>query len=384
MLTQKTIKSWYLVHKWTSLICTVFLLLLCVTGLPLIFMEELEDITGLHPVVPEMAAGAEMASLDTVLASALKERPGEVPQFISFDDHGEPVVYVSTGVTPLSQGEESHFAAFDARTARQLPMKPFDGSLMSYFFRLHVDLFAGLPGMLFLGFMGLLFVVALVSGVVVYAPFMRKLDFGTVRKDKNTRVKWLDMHNMIGIVTLGWALVVGATGVVNTLAQPILLHWQSDQLAEMVAPYKDKPALKSFSSIQSAYDTAIKAAPHMKPSFIAFPETAFSSKHHYAVFMEGDTPLTAKLLTPALVDAETGELTAMRPMPWYVSALFLSQPLHFGDYGGMPLKIIWALLDLASIAVLGSGLYLWLGRRRSPLKARLDELESGATAPASL
>jgi uncharacterized iron-regulated membrane protein len=384
MLTQKTIKAWYLVHKWTSLVCTVFLLLLCITGLPLIFMEELEDLTGLHPTVPEMAADAPPTSLDNVLASALEKNPGEVPQFMSFDDEGQPIVYVTTGLTPLSQDKDSHFAAYDARTAEKLPMKPFDGSLMSYFFRLHVDLFAGLPGMLFLGFMGLLFVVALVSGVVIYAPFMRKLDFGTVRKDKNSRVKWLDLHNLIGVVTLGWALVVGATGVINTLAQPILMLWQSGQLAEMVAPYKDKPALEKFSSVQEAYDVALKAAPHMKPTFIAFPETAFSSKHHYAVFMAGDTPLTSRLLTPALVDAETGKLTDMRAMPWYASALFLSQPLHFGDYGGMPLKIIWALLDIATIAVLGSGLYLWLGRRRSPLKARLDELENGAAAPAGL
>jgi uncharacterized iron-regulated membrane protein len=43
---------------------------------------------------------------------------------------------------------------------------------------------------------------SLVSGVVVYAPFMRKLAFGTVRKDKSKRVKWLDTHNMIGIVAL--------------------------------------------------------------------------------------------------------------------------------------------------------------------------------------
>ncbi len=384
MMTQKSIKTWYLVHKWTSLICTVLLLLLCITGLPLIFMEELEALTGLHPVVQEMAAETPMTSLDNVLASALKAHPGEFPQFMSFDDEGQPIVYVATGITPLSQDKDSHFAAYDARTAEMLPMKPFDGSLMSYFYRLHVDLFAGLPGTLFLGVMGLLFVAALVSGVVVYAPFMRKLDFGTVRKDKNRRVKWLDMHNMIGVITLGWALVVGATGVVNTLARPILMLWQSGQLAEMVLPYKDKPALEKFSSIQEAYDVAVKAAPHMKPTFIAFPETAFSSKHHYAVFMAGNTPLTSKLLTPALVDAETGQLTEMRPMPWYVSALFLSQPLHFGDYGGMPLKIVWALLDLATIAVLGSGLYLWLGRRRSSLKVRLDELESGATAPASL
>lgn len=40
-------------------------------------------------------------------------------------------------------------------------------------FKLHVDLFAGLPGTLFLGFMGLLLLVAIVSGVVLYAPFMR-------------------------------------------------------------------------------------------------------------------------------------------------------------------------------------------------------------------
>ncbi len=31
----------------------------------------------------------------------------------------------------------------------------------------------------------------------------------------------------------------------------------------------------------------------------------------------------------------------------------------------MPLKIIWALLDLVTIAVLGSGLYLWIARRRT-------------------
>jgi uncharacterized iron-regulated membrane protein len=42
----------------------------------------------------------------------------------------------------------------------------------------------------------------------------------------------------------------------------------------------------------------------------------------------------------------------------------VSQPLHFGDYGGMPLKIIWALLDIMTIVVIGSGLYLWIVKRR--------------------
>lgn len=50
-------------------------------------------------------------------------------------------------------------------------------------------------------------------------------------------------------------------------------------------------------------------------------------------------------------------------MPWYVAALLLSQPLHFGDYRKLPLKIAWAILDVIPIVVLVSGLYLWLKKK---------------------
>ncbi len=71
-------------------------------------------------------------------------------------------------------------------------------------------------------------------------------------------------------------------------------------------------------------------------------------------------------------------------MPWYLRTLEVARPLHFGDYGGLPLKIIWALLDLVTIAVLGSGLYLWLARRKSPVEQQIAELEDDTTplAPA--
>lgn len=57
-------------------------------------------------------------------------------------------------------------------------------------------------------------------------------------------------------------------------------------------------------------------------------------------------------------------------MPWYMTALFVSQPLHFGDYGGMPMKIIWALLDVMTIIVLGSGLVLSVTKRKQPAEER--------------
>jgi uncharacterized iron-regulated membrane protein len=206
---------------------------------------------------------------------------------------------------------------------------------------------------------------------------MRKLAFATVRKSRSARLKWLDTHNMVGVVTVAWLTVVGLTGVITALSTPIAGLWQMDQLARMTAPYKDAPPLTRLVPVDAAVATAQAAAPQDAVSFIAWPGSFFSSKHHFAVFMRGDTPLTQRLIKPALVDAQTGKLTDIQDMPLYVKAVFLSQPLHFGDYGGLPLKIVWALLDLAAIVVLSTGLYLWLARRRAPAEQRLAELVSG-------
>ncbi len=378
-MTARALRNWYLVHKWTSLISTLFLLLLCLTGLPLIFHEEIEHYFDPHPELGEITADSPRIDYDQVIAGALAARPGEVVRFVGFDPE-DPLGAVFTAPTLVPPPLEAHAQPFDTRTGKLFPPEPPDDGFMNLMLRLHTDLFLGLPGYLFLGFMGLLLVASLVSGVVVYTPFMRKLDFATVRTGRSTRLKWLDLHNVLGIATLAWVLVVGATGVINTLALPILGLWQGGQLAEMTAPYKDLPPLEQLGSLHKALETARAAAPEMDVSFVAFPGTQFSSQHHYAVFMRGNTPLTARLLKPALVDAQTGELTDMREMPLYVKILLISQPLHFGDYGGLPLKIIWALLDIIAIVVLGSGLYLWLGRRKAPLEKRLAELGAGGLA----
>ena len=164
-------------------------------------------------------------------------------------------------------------------------------------------------------------------------------------------------------MTIAWTLVVGFTGVINTWADLVLKLWQFDQLSAMTGPFKSMQIPQQLASVQLTVDTARSAVPNMIPFFIAYPGTPFTSNGHYAVFMRGDTPLTSRLLKPALIDGATGKFTDARDMPWYVTALFVSQPLHFGDYGGMPLKIIWAVLDAITIVVLGSGLYLWLRRR---------------------
>jgi uncharacterized iron-regulated membrane protein len=352
-MKSKTIRRWSFVHTWTSLICTVFLLMLALTGLPLIFHHEIDHLLGDAAELKQMPANTPQLDLQQLVQAAEKHRPGEVMQYFGFDEDEPNGAIAIMAATAGTEPNSSHTFMLDARTGEALEMPSANGGFMMVMLRLHVDMFAGLPGKLLLAFMGLLFVVAIVSGTVLYLPFMRRLKFATVRQDKSSRLRWLDLHNLIGVVTLTWALVVGVTGVISACADLLIAAWRNDSLS------------------------AMEVAPGMQPDFIAFPGTRFSSEHHYAVFMKGSTHLTSHLLTPVLIDASTLQVTAVAERPWYMDAMGMSQPLHFGDYGGMPMQILWATLDVLTIIVLGSGVYLWMVRRKAA-KPVLEKAESVA------
>ena len=209
----RTVRLWALVHTWTSLVSTVFLLLLCLTGLPLIFHHEIDEALGYAPQ-PQSRSRARVHRCMTNRQHGAVADPGRVMQYISWDKDEPGMVIAFTNDAADGKPDNATVRAFDAVTAK--PLGPVGTGPMLIVLKLHTDMFAGQAGKLFLGGMGLLFVVAIVSGVVLYWPFTRRLSFGTLASDKSRRIGWLDWHNLIGVVTIVWALVVGATGVVNT------------------------------------------------------------------------------------------------------------------------------------------------------------------------
>ena len=354
------VRTWSWLHKWSSLICTIFALLLCLTGLPLIFHDELRPIPELEKVDdPRLNA-----SVDAMISQALARRPGEVVPYI-FYDREKPIVKIPTAASTTSAPETFFYSVFDKRTGTPLTIPQPTEGFVYIMFRLHADLFAGIAGMLFLGGMGILLVVSIVSGAILYGPFARRVGFGEVRKRGSNRLRWLDLHNLLGVVALAWFGIVSLTGVINTLAAPIELMWQANQLQEMAAQADAKGTESRRASVDTVLAEVRAAEPGMNILTLALPGSPFSTPNHYAAFLTGNTPLTSRILKPALVDAASGKVVAVRDMPWYATALFVSQPLHFGDYGGLPLKIIWAVLDIITIIILISGLYLWIAKRRS-------------------
>ena len=368
-MTASALRAWSWVHKWSSLIATAFLLLLCVTGLPLIFHEEIEHAFEPPPrptgavVLPTQPGAA--PSLDDFAVHALAQGRGAYVNFVLLD-RDEPRVRVGVSDSRRPAPGESHTFWFDRPSGAELEPPPPAGGFMEVMLRLHTDLYAGLPGTLFLGAMGLLLAVALISGVVLYAPFMRKLRFGTVRRAHAPATRRLDLHNLLGVATLVWLTIVGLTGTINALEIPLGQLWRSGHLLPMLQRHAGSGEAVALAPLSRVLASVREAAPGTEPASIIFPGMQVSGPHHYLVIVHGDRPATRQLIRAALVDAESGRLTDHAAMPWYVQTLSLSQPLHFGDYGGLPLKLLWAALDVLAIVVLITGLQLWL---RKPLRA---------------
>ncbi|CCD91040.1 putative uncharacterized iron-regulated membrane protein [Bradyrhizobium sp. ORS 375] len=355
-------RLWVQVHTWTSLVSMIFLLMLCLTGLPLIFHDEINHLLEDEISAPAMPADTPVLPLDRLIASARQQQPKQHVLFVSLKA-AEPLVVVAMSPTPIPVPGQLHRLTVDARTGAILGDEAPHQDAMDVILRIHRDMFTGLPGELFLGLMGLVFAASIVSGVVVYWPFMRRLQFGTVR-DRSTRLKWLDLHNLLGIVTVSWTLAVGLTGTINTLAVPLSDLWRAQTMPALLAPHQGKP-LAEAKSVEAAVDAVRTAYPDRLVASVTLPTaTRFGSPQHVIVWTKGRTPFTARMFSPVMVDAQDSTKMIAPALSWYLRALQVSRPLHFGDYGGLPLKIIWALLDIITIIVLSSGLYLWVAKRR--------------------
>src|SRR3546814_4920864 len=109
---------------------------------------------------------------------------------------------------------------------------------------------------------------------------MTKLPFGMVRRDRSRRLKWLDLHNLLGIGTAGWLLVVGLTDVINTLDEPLCGSWQKGEIAHLTTDYAGRPIPDHLGSIEQAVQKAATAMPELKPGSVSYPDTAFSGDQH--------------------------------------------------------------------------------------------------------
>lgn len=373
--------KWLLtLHRWCGVVVSLNLLVLSLTGIVLVFHDEIDDALG---VVPAAQAGQNRTTLAGALELALLSAPGAHAVYL-FADEAEHPGLAFVGVSSSSRKfDEAQPVTVDRRQAKVLPRVDFEGSFTGVMLELHAELFAGPIGRLLVGVVAFALIVSLVSGALVYGPIMKRFVFGMLRRGQARRTLLADLHKLLGAASFGWLLLVTVTGLMLSLGSVALQYYSVTELAALGAPYAAEPIALDLGSVDEAIASAEAAAPGSSWSFVALPGSDLASPRHYSVLLKGGGGIESRMLTLALVDTKTPGRAELHQLPLYLKALLLSEPFHFGDYGGLSLKLVWLGFGLVTIALSGSGVWVFLLRRRDrPTKVQASSVdEEAAVAP---
>jgi uncharacterized iron-regulated membrane protein len=360
-------------HRWTSLVATLPFLVLCLTGTVLIFHEEIDAAMGVVPTAEGLEAAPHRPLAESV-NNILAVSPGERVLSLGIDpkDHPGVLLLVTAAAT------ENTFDNAKLRFTRLADANPTDEhaldadkTLTGFLLELHAQWFLGPIGELVGALIALLVLLSLLSGLVVYAPYVKRVVFGVLRRGRGPRLLQLDLHNFIGAIVLGWALAVTITGFLLGFGSIATGLWAKTELAEVRRMSDARTVDRRHPPLDTdgAYRAALAAAPRgWHVNSIIFPGTDFSTDRHYTVLINGDG-LDERLFRVALVDAVDGSVAAVKELPLYMKAIVFSQPLHFGDYGGLALKLLWTACTWLTLFITGNGAWLWWNRKRKRPRA---------------
>lgn len=365
-------RFWYKIHKWISFVCAAFFLLLCLTGLPLLFKAEIQQANQIDPrPMHTMNAdyGSIWAHLPEGAAAVAQQYPGKDIKSVSLM-HGQMLFRVQDkkDAAPVRarMGMGGEQIAYDVQSgtlsnARGGVKSQAVSSFMHTMHRLHMYLGLGRAGMVFLGFMCLMSFVAVVSGIILYKPFMKRESFGEI-SSRSPAAKWFSWHKFLGISTGLWAALMCLSGVMIVVFSLSYGAYIDQSKAESVSHIPHNAQTKSI-SIMQAVDLVQSRFDDKYIVSVDLPDKANSNQ--YVFYIADARPQPADYMGQMVfVNAdENGQLSFFtRHLPLYLPFTGLMLDLHIHNHGLIALKSIWALLDIAAIAMIVSGFAGWYRR----------------------
>jgi uncharacterized iron-regulated membrane protein len=362
-----TIRTYLSVHTWVGLVAGLGLFIAFYAGALTVFVHELQHWE--RAGKQELAAPAEpQALLDAVLA----HHPGAAASLylVLPGEHGpQPSAYWYDEAT----GVQRRFV-FDAAGA--LAETPPRTGFVDLVYDLHFT--AGLPrtvGTYLFGVFCVLYGLALVSGVILYAPAFLK-DLFALRIGNNLKRMWQDAHNVVGVLSLPFHVVFAWSGAVLTIGFVLLAPFQF-----LVYDGKLMPLLEADFDIAPHVEPAGVAAPVLpldellRRAQLALPGLAAESVFlHDAGDANGIATVYGELPQRRLnnmggvaLNAASGEVVnALGPKDYPPGMAFLRglQMLHYGNFGQAAVKWMYFLLGLAGAFLFYSGNLLWIEARR--------------------
>ncbi|MBB3175116.1 putative iron-regulated membrane protein [Endobacter medicaginis] len=358
-------------HSWVGILAGLFLFVAFYAGAISMFEQPLQDWATRPPVLP---APVSLSRTPELIERALAAHPEAAA--------GYSVILTPAGAHPArlewSDGGGRHhhgrggatvFAALDDHGALVTARQPAS-TAAGFIDVLHQQIGLPLPhdiAMPIMGVIALLYATALTSGTLVFLPtlarnlFSLKL-FGSAQK------AWLDLHNLLGIFSLPFHIVMAVTSVVFAFHEQVFVV-QHLTLSTPPAMHRPHPAAGAPPVAALPPDAILAAIARQAPGvavdsidYLQSGRAMRISVHDPRYSLRGPTSGFAT------VDPSTGRILSRDYLPGQqprgMSVITVFFALHFGSFGGTPVRVLYLLLGLGGAALFYGGNRLWVVARR--------------------
>jgi uncharacterized iron-regulated membrane protein len=361
-------------HAAIGLITGGLLYLVCLTGTVSVFYPELQRLEQRNaPEMETITPEAVQRGVEAVLASE-KGKPATTHLYVHMPVEDLPRATITTDTQAVHLNRDGTIAG------------PEEIAWSDFLIALHYALnMPGLIGLTLVGALGAMILALSISGVVAHPRIFR--DAFCLRARDHSGVGLADWHNRLSVWTLPFSTAIALTGAVIGLGS--LTIWGFAQLREggdvmqvyaaLFGPEgKPNPRPAPAPDVAGVLHDMARRYPEVTIAYVILhePQTAgqevqISAKHarrlifgEYYRYDAGARYLGAA----GMADGALGQQAASS-----------TYSLHFGDYGGLAVKLAYVLFGAALTAICATGVYIWLGkrRRRGFAEPRLSRLWDG-------
>ena len=349
----------FTVHSIAGFICGVFILCMSCSGTLLLFHNEVD--AWQQPKIG-YAPEKDKLSFDQSYAMLQQHYPQAQISHCMLPDQQHPGYSFFINDSSLHKSKAIGIIVDPYQGTLIEPSEsrhPMINSLMDWMAGFHQNFHVGKAGEWILAVFSLIFLLTILSGLWLYRNHI--LPVLLFRRSVFQKNNW---HQIIGVYALLFNLMFGITGV-----------WMQRYVfkAGFYASNHYQPVRKAspglFFSMDSALANMQKQYPKFSPAVIYFAQTNRSTTAVYGSnafnsFIHSKQYADMILLNPAGQVDHTGFVGELDAGSRYD---IINAQVHYGQYGGLPIKIIYALFGISGALLSITGFLSWRRRKQRPL-----------------
>lgn len=366
-------------HTVSGILTAVALYVIFFAGTFSFFRDEIVAWERNEPVGAINLADLNLNPLLDTLASR-KELPGRKVGFHRYYDERRIVVNLSAPAT--AEGETAgrgEFYYLDVATQDEYTYAS-NYSIGELLYRLHFFAqlnFFGRSGYILAGLVSFFFLFAIITGTLVHWNKIVS-NFFVFRPGAKLKTLWTDMHTGLGLIGLPYQFVFALTGCF-LIAGTLLM---GPGISALFYSGDTSLMLSDLRTVEPVYPPAGTAL-NTKPDLNALTDSATARFEDFVVngleiHNYGDANMKVKVygypsyassmtqlasIVYSVTEGRIVEETLPTQITYNQAAQNFMKRLHFGDYGGEAVRIIYFLLGILSCLVILSGIMIWLVAR---------------------